>query len=416
MESNLSRLFLLKNHLNTTLTKKKGYVESSWDYLYFDHFFPKEIQEFRKEIREWAEKQIKPLVSEAYENAEFLEVFFQKFADINLLGRFISKPYGEGYNIMALAAVITELARVDASIASSFIVSLGLVAFTIESFGSEEQKAQYLPLMMQFKIVGGWGLTEEFYGSDASSLITTVTKVEGGYRLNGNKRWIGNASKDFMIVWARNTGNNKIEAFIVPTKNNPGLSYEIIKNKLSLRIVQNCHLRFENVFIPEENKLPKAHDFTSTGKVLLHSRLFVAWIACGLAIGVYDNVIKYLDERKQFGTKITSFQLIQDKLVKIMANIQGMLHLTYRLTTLYEQNKATIGMIAMNKAWCTKLAREVAALGREALGGNGIIIDNYAMKALADIEAIYTYEGTYDINTLVCGRELTGIAAFKAGK
>jgi len=266
------------------------------------------------------------------------------------------------------------------------------------------------------KYIGGWGLTEPNYGSDASNLATNVTKVPGGYRLNGEKIWIGNASRDFILVWARNNENKKIEAFMVPVQNNPGLKYEVIKNKLAMRMLQNVDITFENVFVPEENKLPKAVDFSSISEVLLHSRITLAWIACGIAVGVYDNVIKYLSEREQFGVKLTSFQLIQDKVVRMMANIQAMIHMCHRITILYDQKKLTIGMAAMTKAYCSKLAREVAALGRESLGGNGIIIDNYAMKALADAEAIYTYEGTYDINTLVCGRELTGIPAFKGSK
>ena len=416
MESNISRLQLVQNQLSAKAQKAQPYVESSWDYLKMDEHFPKEVIEFRKELRVWLENEVKPHVTEAYEKAEFPEIFVKKFAEHDLIGKFLAKPYGEGYSVYALGAAVVEIARIDASLATFFLVDLGLCAFTIESFGSEEQKAKYMPLMRQMKIVGGWGLTEEDLGSDASSLKTSVQKVEGGYRLNGNKRWIGNGNRDIVVVWARNTENKKIEAFIVPIKNNPGFTSEVIKNKLALRIVQNCQLRFDNVFIPEENKLPKAKDFTSTGEVLLHSRLFVAWLACGIAVGIYDNVIKYVDQRKQFGVKIASFQLIQDKLVKIMGNVQGMLYLTLRMTQLYEQKKATIGMIAMTKAWCTRLLREAAALGREALGGNGIILDNYAMKALADAEAIYTYEGTYDINSLVCSRELTGISAFKAGK
>jgi len=138
----------------------------------------------------------------------------------------------------------------------------------------------------------------------------------------------------------------------------------------------------------------------------LRSRLVVTWNAIGLAMGVYDNVIKYTNERKQFGVVLNSFQLIQDKIVRIMANVQAMLHLTYRITKLYEQGKATIGMVAMCKAFCTKTTREVCALGREAMGGNGILLENYVMKALLDIEAIHTYEGTYDVQTLICGREV----------
>jgi len=168
--------------------------------------------------------------------------------------------------------------------------------------------------------------------------------------------------------------------------------------------------------VPDEDRLTNAKDFTSTGEVLLHSRVCVCAVAVGIALGIYDNCIKYLNSRNQFGVKLVSFQLVQDKLVRMMANIQAMLLMTWRVFNLYQEGKATIGMVGMAKAWCSKTGREVAALGREVLGGNGIIFDNYVMKGFADMEAIHTYEGTYDINTLVAGRELTGKAAFKAGK
>jgi len=411
----MERLQLVQNNLSGPTSKTHSHVSSAWDFLHFDDLFPTDVKKFRREFREWLEREIKPLVADAYEKAELPEKIVTKLAEYDIIGKFLQKPYGDEAGNLALAAATVEIARIDASVATFFLVHLGLAAFTIESFASQEQKDKYLPLMRQLKCVSGWGLTEENIGSDASSLTTNVTKVEGGYRLNGTKRWIGNANKDIVLVWARNNENKKVECFIVQI-NSPGLKAEVIKRKLALRMVQNMHLTFDNVFIPEANRLPKAVDFSSTSKVLMHSRIYVAWIACGISIGVYDSVINYVNERKQFGVKITSFQLIQEKLVRMMANIQAMIHLCHRITVLYDQKKVTIGMIAMTKAWCTKMGREVCQLGREAMGGNGIIIDNYAMKGLADMEAIHTYEGTYDINTLVAGRELTGIAAFKAGK
>jgi len=327
----------------------------------------------------------------------------------------IEKPYGSYKNILASGITVMEVARVDASLATSLISHWGLAGYTIQSFGSEEQKKKWIPKLRSMEAIAGWALTEDKIGSDASNLNTSVKKVEKGYILNGVKRWIGNANRDIVVVWARNEENKKVEGFIVQV-NSPGLKTEKIQNKLALRIVENIHLTFNDVFIPEENKLPGATDFSSVAKVLAHSRIIVAWAIAGLAVGVYDNVIKYVDERKQFGVKITSFQLIQDKLVRMMASIQGILGMLFRISELYDQGKATIGMIAMTKAWASKEAREITRLRREAMGGNGIIMDNYAMKALVDLEGMYTYEGTYDINNLVCGRELTGVAAFKAGK
>jgi len=192
------------------------------------------------------------------------------------------------------------------------------------------------------------------------------------------------------------------------------MQVEVIKNKLALRITQNCNITLKDVFIPEENKLRGAtQGFASLNELLGKSRTFVAWIAVGIALGVYDNTIKYINSRTQFGVKISSFQLQQEKLSRIMGHIQAMLLLAWRTTRLCETGKLTMARASMTKAWTTKICREVAQLGREMMGGNGIIIDNYAMKAVADIEAIYTFEGTYDINCLVLGRELTGIPAFK---
>jgi len=217
-----------------------------------------------------------------------------------------------------------------------------------------------------------------------------------------------------IITWARNEDTKKVESFIVPI-NTPGVKIEVIKHKLALRCIQNCNITYDNVFVPEENKLPGATEgFKSTNQVLEHSRVFVSWIAVGAAIGVYDNVIKYINNRKQFGVKISSFQLMQEKLARMMGHIQAMLLLVWRVTRIYEAKKLTIARAAMAKAWTSRMGREVAQLGREMMGGNGIIMDNYAMKAVADAEAIYTYEGTYDVNALVCGRELTGISAFKS--
>jgi len=283
----------------------------------------------------------------------------------------------------------------------------------LDSFCSDEQKKRLFPDMLKLKTISGWGLTEPTIGSDAGNLQSNVKKVEGGYLLNGNKRWIGNGNKDMVVTWARNQETKKVECFIVPNSS-PGFTSEVIKNKLALRCVQNCHITFKDVFVPESNKLPGAvNGFGSTNQVLEHSRIFVAWVAVGIALGVYDNTIKYVNNRNQFGVKITSFQLQQEKLSRMMGHIQAMLLMVWRTTRLYEAGKLTIARAAMAKAWTTRMCREVAQLGREMMGGNGIISDNYAMKAVADIEAIYTYEGTYDINSLVCGRELTGIPAFK---
>jgi acyl-CoA oxidase len=202
--------------------------------------------------------------------------------------------------------ITAELARGEPGVATLMIVQLCLLGFTIELLGSEEQKKKYLPKIINFEMIGGWGLTEDKIGSDAANLNTTVTKVGEGYRINGVKRWIGNGNKDLLVAWGKNTESKKVEAFILETQGLKGWSAEVIRNKLALRIVQNCHITLKDVVVPESQKLPHAIDFQNgTNRVLKHSRIFVCWIAAGIAMGVYDNVIRYATERKQFGRSIS---------------------------------------------------------------------------------------------------------------
>jgi len=412
MDFKSSRIQLLANQLAAP-RKEAQPVFSSLDFCFFDDLLTLDEANLRKEVREFADKEVTPIISEYYERAEFPEPLVPKLAEKDWVKLFVKKPYGEDKNAMYLGLAAMELARADAGVATFFLVQIGLCIYTVDSFASDEQKKRLLPDMMKLKVVSGWGLTEPTIGSDAGNLQSSAKKVEGGYVINGGKRWIGNGNRDMVLAWVRNQETKKVECFIIPTKT-PGVKTEVIKNKLALRCVQNCHITYTDVFVPESNKLPGADKgFGSTNQVLEHSRIFVAWVAVGIALGVYDNTIKYVNSRNQFGVKITSFQLTQEKLSRMMGHIQAMLLMVWRVTRLYEAGKLTIARAAMAKAWTSRMCREVAQLGREMMGGNGIILDNYAMKALGDIEAIYTYEGTYDINSLVCGRELTGIPAFK---
>lgn len=408
----MDRLSSVKSGLSAP---KTHFVDSAVDYLRFADLLTPEEEAFRLQVRQLAEKEIAPYINDSIETASFPEHLLPVFRKSEYLFNFLKKPFGKDTSLMAQGVATAELARVDGSICTFSLVQAVLAMYTIEQLGSEEQKHKYLPKMGRLELISGWGLTEGKIGSDASSLETSVVKVPGGYRLNGDKRWIGNGNRDLLVVWARNQENNKVEGFIVDMKL-PGITTQVIKHKLPLRMVQNCHIHFNNVILPEDAKMPKANDFQKgTSVVLKHSRVFVAWAAVGIALGVYDNVVKFISNRKQFGVPISSFQLQQEKLSRIMATTQAMLLLVWRVTKLLQENNVTIGQIGMAKAWITLRGREVCALGREMLGGNGITFDNYVMKAMADMEAMYTYEGTYDVNSLVSGRELTGIAAFKAG-
>jgi len=284
---------------------------------------------------------------------------------------------------------------------------------TISKLGSEEQKKKYLPKLANLELIISWALTEPEYGSNANGLQTSAKKVEGGYLINGTKRWIGNATHaDLIIIWARNTESKHVEGFILE-KGMKGLKTEKIEGKFALRSVQNANIFMEDVFVPEENKLPGATKFSDGVAVILaSSRIFVSWAATGVVSGAYDAAIKYVRERKQFGRPIGAFQLVQEKMARLLANYQAMTLLVKRCSELYLAGKMTAGHAAMSKAWVTYIGRESVRLAREVMGGNGILVENQTMKALLDMEALYTYEGTYDINMLVAGRDITGFSAF----
>ncbi|KAL6594795.1 hypothetical protein ACP70R_048244 [Stipagrostis hirtigluma subsp. patula] len=238
-------------------------------------------------------------------------------------------------------------------------------------------------------------------------------EVPGGWVLNGRKRWPGNSSfADVFVVLARNTSTNQINGFIV-NGGSPGLKISKIENKVSMRIVQNCDILLEDTFVPDDDRLPGANSFQDLVNALSFGRVMVAWIGIGIAVGVYDACRRYLLERKQFGVPLAAFQLNQEKLVRMLGNIQAMSLLGWRLCKLHDAGKMTTGQASLGKAWITKQARETVAVGRELLGGNGIVTDFHVGKAFCDMETVYTYDGSYEINTLIVAREITGISSIR---
>ncbi|XP_019178043.1 PREDICTED: acyl-coenzyme A oxidase 4, peroxisomal-like isoform X2 [Ipomoea nil] len=357
--------------------------------------------------------QLQSFLRAYWEKAEFPFEVIPKLGALGVAGGTI-KGYGcPGLSVTASAIATAEVSRVDASCSTFILVHSSLAMLTIGLCGSEIQKQKYLPSLAKLDTIGCWGLTEPEYGSDASSLKTIATKVEGGWIIEGQKRWIGNSTfADILVIFARNASTNQINGFIVK-KNVPGLQATKMENKIGLRIVQNGDILLNKVFVPDEDRLPGVNSFQDTSKVLAVSRVMVAWQPIGISMGVYDVCHRYLKERKQFGAPLAAFQINQQKLVQMLSNIQAMLLVGWRLCKLYESGKMTPGHASMGKSWITLKARETVSLGRELLGGNGILTDFLVAKAFCDLEPIYTYEGTYDINTLVTGREITGIASFK---
>ena len=278
--------------------------------------------------------------------------------------------------------------------------------------GSEEQKARWLPPMARMEVIGAFGLTEPDVGSDASHITTIARKDGDAYILNGAKKWIGNATfADVTVIWAQDEQTGKVSGFLVE-KDTPGFSATPMQDKISLRMLINAHIKLKNCRVPVANKLADAQSFKDTARVLRATRFGVAWEAIGHAVAAYDLALAYAKERQQFGRSIAQFQMIQDKLVRMLAEVETLKLMGWRLSKLADAGKLTEGQSSLAKVHCCRRAREVVALGRELMGGNGILLEHHMARHFVDMESIYTYEGTNEINTLIVGREITGLSAF----
>jgi alkylation response protein AidB-like acyl-CoA dehydrogenase len=285
---------------------------------------------------------------------------------------------------------------------------------SIHMGGSEEQKKKWLPPMARMEKIGCFGLTEPLVGSGTGGGLTTTAKRDGDtWILNGQKKWIGNAPWcDVSIIWARDVADNQVKGFIVENKTTPGFSVEKIQNKIALKVVQNGLITLNNCRIPEENRLEQDSSFRDTAKVLRLTRFAVGWEATGCQMGAYENALRYTQQRMQFGKPIASFQLVQDLLARMLANVTACQCMVARTAQLHAEGKLTDAHAALSKAFTTARMRETVAWGRELLGGNGISLDYQVARFFADAEAFYSYEGTYQMQNLIVGKAVTGISAF----
>ncbi len=364
------------------------------------------------QLRQYLESEVRPQVNGLWERAEFPKQIINPLADLGLYS--FAGPSKKFENSAVFRGFMTlELGRVDASLATFNGVHTGLASGSIALCGSEEQKAEWLPKMAAGEIIGSFALTEPESGSDvARGLRTTARKDGDSWVLNGEKRWIGNATwGDVVVVWARDEADNQVKGFIVPTST-PGYKAEKIEGKYSLRIVQNAHITLTDVRIPDAYHLAHANSFADTNRVLQATRLDVAWSAVGNAIGAYEHALAYAKEREQFGKEIASFQLVQDLLVKSLSNITASLAMVVRVATLNDRGIFSDEHSSMAKLFATTKTREVVAWCREIFGGNGIVIDYNVIRHFADAESQYSFEGTREVNTLILGRAITGKQAF----
>ena len=364
-------------------------------------------------VREFMEKEIEPVINRYWTREEFPHELIPAIGQLGIVG-LAYQGYGcaGGGNLLD-GMVAMELARVDSSMATFFGVHSGLAMGSIYLCGSEEQKQRWLPAMARMEKIGAFGLTEPDVGSGASRGLTTTARRDGDeWVLDGQKKWIGNATfADYVVIWARDVADNRVKGFVVepPT---PGFSTTKMRDKIALRVVQNAYITLDGARVPEANRLQNANSFRDTAAVLRLTRAGVAWMAVGCARGAYEHALAYAKERQQFGRPIAGFQLVQDQLVRMLANVTSSACLCVRLAQLQEAGIAADQHSALAKAFCTVRMRETVGLARELLGGNGILLEYHVGRFVADAEAIYSYEGTREMNTLIVGRAITGTGAF----
>jgi glutaryl-CoA dehydrogenase len=384
------------------------------DFYAVDDLLSAEEIEIRDRLRDFCAREVTPVASRYWEAAEFPFELIPRIATLGLAGGTIQGYGCPGMSWVAAGLVAQEWARSDGSVGTFFGVHSFLAMQTIGMLGSDEQKRRWLPDMARLEKIGAFALTEPDHGSDSVGLETAAKRVGGEYRLRGRKKWIGNASfADYVIVWARGEDGD-VGGYVVE-KDTPGFHTEVITGKTALRSSWQAEIELIDVAVPVENKLAGCHSFKDVGKVLTSTRYTVAWRALGLAMAAYELARDHALEREQFGKPIASFQLVQDKLSRMLAEVTTMQLLCWRASVLAGEGRLTDGMASLAKLNNAAKARAVVADARDILGGDGILLDHHVARHFADMEAVFTFEGTDSIQSLIVGREITGIQAISAG-
>jgi glutaryl-CoA dehydrogenase len=382
------------------------------DLLFLDEQLHDEERMIRDTVAQFVRQEITPRMPEAFDKAYFPEEWIQKTAGLGLLGLTLPNKYGGAEaSYVAYGLVCQELERGDSGLRSFVSVQSSLCMYPIFRYGSEEQKQQFLPKMASGQTIGCFGLTEPDSGSDPASMRTFAKKVKGGWRLQGSKLWITNATlADIAIVWAKTeTG---IRGFIVE-KEFPGFERREISLKMSLRASVTGELVFEDVFIPDKNLLPHTEKGLSAALSCLNQARFgIAWGAMGSAMACFDITRDYVLARKQFDKPLASFQLIQNDLAAMYTEIVKAQWLNLQVGRLKETGRETPAMISLAKRNACREAIKIARSCRNLLGANGISLEYQVIRHMLNLESVFTYEGTDNVHALILGRHITGISAF----
>lgn len=372
-----------------------------------DLLAPEEKAHLEK-VRAFLQTEIRPNVGDYWDREEFPFEMLPKLAQYGL-----GEIEVAGHSRLLKGLLYAEVTRADVSLSALVGIHNELIVGAIDQLGSEKQKATWLEGLRSFTKVGCFALTEPAHGSDiAGGLSTTAEKTADGWVINGQKRWIGGGTfADFAITFARDVADGEVKGFIVDMTL-PGVTATKIENKMGLRIMQNADITFTNVSIPDDALLPGATTFAGTNVMLRNSRAWVGWQGAGVQLAILDRVRQYVLTREQFGKPLAKFQLVQEKVARIQANACASLCMLAQVAWMQENGCFDMPHAALAKATATRLARESAALARGLGGGNGIVTEHELSKLFNDVEILYTYEGTYEINSLIVGRAILGVSSF----
>jgi len=363
-------------------------------------------------VRRFVDEEVLPTINDFWERAEPPWPLLPRLAELGILGEDIEGYGCPGLSPLAVGLVHMELHRGDGSLGTFFGVQSGLAMKSIAMLGSTAQKERWLPPMARLERIGAFALTEPEHGSDSVALETIARRDGDEWVIDGVKRWIGNATMaDVVVVWARDVADGEVKGFLVPT-DAPGYAATVIGGKGASRAIWQADVALSEVRVGEQDRLPEARSFADTARVLVTTRATIAWAALGHAVAAYDTALTYAGQRKQFSRPLASFQIVQDRLVRMLADVTAMQLYCMQLARLADSGRLTDTIAGLAKLHNTRKAREVIAQARDVLGGNGILLENHVIRHMTDIEVLHTYEGTETMQTLIVGRDITGIGAF----
>jgi glutaryl-CoA dehydrogenase len=364
------------------------------------------------DTRRFVDQEVLPVINDYWESAELPWPLMRRLPELGLVGEDIEGYGCPGMSPLALGLVHMELHRGDGSLGTFLGVQAGLAMKSIAMLGSEEQKERWLPALANLEAIGAFALTEPEHGSDSVALETTARRDGDNWILDGRKRWIGNGSiADVVVVWARSDEDGQVKGFLVETGID-GYQATTMEGKGAARAIWQAEISLDGVQVPDESRLPGARTFRDAGRVLVDTRSTCAWAALGHAVAAYDTALTYAKQREQFGRPLCSFQIVQDRLVKMLADVTGMQLYCMQLARLAEAGQLSDTIAGLAKLNNTRRARQVIAEARDLLGGNGLLLENHVIRHMSDIEVVHTYEGTETMQTLIVGRDITGVGAF----